>query len=116
MTLITEEQYAVLHPHLPVQRGNVRIPNRIVVSALIYVLENRCSWRALPTHFGKWHTVYMRLHRWDEAGVLGRLIDALREQQLIGADIDRRHLDSIGAGGRMDGTGTKKCSPLRVSK
>lgn len=110
MTLITEEQYAVLHPHLPVQRGNVRIPNRIVVSALIYVLENRCSWRALPTHFGKWHTVYMRLHRWDEAGVLGRLIDALREQQLIGADVNLRHLESIGAGGRLDGTGTKRAT------
>ena len=108
MTLITEEQYAVLHPHLPVQRGNVRIPNRIVVSALIYVLENRCSWRALPKHFGKWHTVYMRLHRWDEAGVLGRLVAALQEQQLVGADVDVQHLDSINAEARpADNRGKK---------
>ena len=53
MKEITEEQYAKIHPHLPVQRGNVRIPNIVFINALLYIAENGCKWRALPEHFGK---------------------------------------------------------------
>ena len=63
MTCITEEHCALLHPHLPVQRGNVLIPNIVIVNALLHILENGCKWRALPERCGKWHTACMRLRR-----------------------------------------------------
>ena len=48
MKEITEEHCAIIHPYLPVQRGNVRIPNIIFINALLFIAENGCKWRALP--------------------------------------------------------------------
>ena len=67
---LTGSQYALLSPLLPVQRGNVKIDNRQLLNALLYVVENGCKWRRLPKEFGNWHTIYMRLRRWAEQGVL----------------------------------------------
>ena len=47
------KQYAKIRSFLPVQRGNVRIPNIDFVNAVLYVLENGCKRRALPERFGK---------------------------------------------------------------
>jgi Putative transposase of IS4/5 family (DUF4096) len=54
------DQYEVIRPLLPVQRGNVRIANLDVINAVLYVAENGCKWRALPARFGNWHTIYRR--------------------------------------------------------
>ena len=56
---LTQGQYELIEPHLPVQRGNVRIPNLQVLNAILYVAEHGCKWRGLPERFGRWHTVYM---------------------------------------------------------
>ena len=47
-----EEHFAKIHPCLPLQRGNVRIPNIIFINALLFIAENGCKWRSLPEHFG----------------------------------------------------------------
>jgi transposase len=64
MMNLSEEQYEVIRPLLPVQRGNVRISNLDVINAVLFVAENGCKWHALPARFGNWHTVYTRLRRW----------------------------------------------------
>src|ERR671922_732350 len=81
MMRLTEDQYEVIRPLLPVQRGNVRIANLAVINAVLYVAENGCKWRALPKRFGNWHTIYTRLRRWAQAGVLDRLFPRLPEQR-----------------------------------
>ena len=40
MNEITERQYALLHPYLPVQRGNVQVSNLTVINAMLFVAEN----------------------------------------------------------------------------
>jgi transposase len=80
---ITPEQYARIGPHLPIQRGNVSHQNLNVINAILFVAENGCKWRALPKRFGNWHTIYTRMHRWAQAGVLDRLFAELQREQLI---------------------------------
>ena len=63
MNEITEKQYALIQPYLPVQRGNVRVSNLMVINAILFVAENGCKWRALPPRLGKWYTVYTRMRR-----------------------------------------------------
>src|SRR5215472_16578285 len=80
---ITEEQYARIKDSLPVQRGNVRLTNLLVLNAILYVAEQGCKWRGLPKRFGRWHTIYMRMNRWAKNGVLDRLFEQLQLEQIV---------------------------------
>lgn len=108
MMRLSEEQYEVIRPLLPVQRGNVRIANLEVLNAVLYVAENGCKWRGLPERFGNWHTIYTRLRRWAAAGVLDRVFQALQEQSLIRIRVECVGLDSTSVKVHPDGTGALK--------
>ena len=116
MKQIAAKQYAKIRPFLPVQRGNVRIPNIAIINAVLYVLENGCKWRALPERFGKWYTVYARFRRWSRSGVLERLFAALQELRAPGGDAEFC-LDSASAEVHPDGTGARKTNgPQSIGK
>ena len=108
MKSINQSQYDLLHPHLPVQRGNVRISNLTLINAVLYVAENGCKWRALPKEFGNWHTIYTRLRRWAKNGVLDRLFEALQAHNLIRIKVECLGLDSTSVKVHPDGTGALK--------
>ena len=111
------KQYAKIRPFLPVQRGNVRIPNIAIINAVLYVLENGCKRRALPERFGKWQMVYARFRRWSRSGMLERLFAALREPHAPGGDANCFGLDSTGAEVHPDGTGARKTNgPQSIGK
>lgn len=108
MKSITLEQYELLHPYLPVQRGNVKISNLTLINAVLYVAENGCKWRSLPKDFGGWHTIYMRVRRWAEKGVLDRLFEALQTHHLVRIKVECLGLDSTSVKVHPDGTGALK--------
>jgi transposase len=108
MMRLTEDQYEVIRPLMPVQRGNVRITNLDVLNAVLYVAENGCKWRGLPKGFGNWHTIYTRLRRWAAAGVLERVFQALQEHRLIRIRVECVGLDSTSVKVHPDGTGALK--------
>jgi transposase len=54
---ITAEQYERIHDCLPVQRGNVRHDNLLLLNAILYVAEHGCKWRGLPKRYGNWHSI-----------------------------------------------------------
>ena len=80
---LTEAQYERIAPFLPVQRGDVRIPNLLVLNAILYVAEHGCTWRGLPERFGNWHTVYVRMSRWSKSGVLDRVFTQLQQERIL---------------------------------
>jgi transposase len=82
---LNEKQYRRIAGLLPVQRGNVKIENRALLNALIYRCENGGKWRALPRTFGKWHSIYVRLNRRAEKGVLEQVYAALVQEGLLNA-------------------------------
>ena len=108
MMELNEDQFAAIWSALPVQRGNVRVSNLDVVNAVLYVAENGCKWRALPPRFGNWHTIYTRLRRWADAGVLDRIFQALQEHRLICVRLECVGLDSTSVKVHPDGTGALK--------
>ena len=75
---------------------------------LLYVVENGCKWRALPKEFGNWHTVYMRMRRWAENGVLFHLFEALQNELKLQVDTSALSLDSSCIKVHHDGTGALK--------
>ena len=115
MAEINEKQYQLIHGYFPVQRGNVRVSNLTMIDAVLYVAENGCKWRALPPRFGNWHTIYTRLRRWAEAGVLDRLFEALQQHRLIRLKVECLSLDSTSIKVHPDGTGALKKRGLKPS-
>lgn len=109
---ITPEQYEKIKDSLPVQRGNVRLSNRTVLNALLFVAEHGCKWRGLPKHFGNWHSIYVRMNRWAKSGVLDRVFERLQLEQIVRIKIEAFSLDSTIVKVHPDGTGAlKKTDP-----
>jgi transposase len=86
-TDITDAQWAELDPLLPdpawlAGRGGRREKHcrRVVVDAILYVVDNGIKWRALPADFPPWPTVYKRFALWEKAGASQRVLDALRDR------------------------------------
>ena len=113
MKTLTETQYNLIKAYLPVQRGNVKISNLTLINAVLYIAENGCKWRALPERFGNWNTIYMRLKRWSEKGVLDRLFIGLQKEQLITVSITCLGLDSTSIKVHPDAMGALKKTDLK---
>ena len=111
---ITKEQYEIIKPYLPRQRGNVSIENLQLVNAILYVTENGCKWRALPKSYGNWHTIYMRMNRWSKNGTLERLFKALQIEGIIKIKMEALCIDSTTVKVHPDGTGALKKTGNRL--
>jgi len=90
----TEAEYARIKHLLPRQRGNVVIENITFLRALQYIAENGCKWRALPSHFGKWYTIYQRFRRWIDKGIFDRIEEYLQKQVIDRVKLTSLALDS----------------------
>lgn len=49
--------------------GRSPVPDRIVMSGILYRLRTGCQWDAIPSEFGSGSTCYRRFVEWTRAGV-----------------------------------------------
>ena len=105
---ITAEQYEKIKDSLPIQRGNVKLQNIEVLNAILYVAEQGCKWRGLPSRFGNWHSIYTRMNRWAKSSVLDRVFEKLQTEQIVRIKIEAFSLDSTSIKVQPDGTGALK--------
>jgi transposase len=105
---ITREQFERIAPHFPRQRGNVKIDNFTFISAILYMAENGCKWRALPDRFGNWNSVYKRFERWAENGVIQRIFAAMQAEGIIAVHVEILALDSTSCKAHPDAHGALK--------
>ena len=82
---LTDEQWAVLEPVLPVMLCDTELGGRpekhhrrAVIDAIFYVADNGVKWRALPADFPPWKTVWGLFARWARDGVAAAITDLLR--------------------------------------
>jgi transposase len=93
---LTDEQWAVLEPDLPVMLcgtvagGRPEVHwRRTMIDAVFYVLDNGIKWRAMPRDFPKWKTVNDLYNRWRDDGVFEDIRDRLRARVRMAAGRDR---------------------------
>jgi hypothetical protein len=71
-TSVIEVVWCRLEPLLPPQR-RVGHPydysRRLVLDAIVHVMQTDCGWRHLPSHFPPWQTVYAQLVQWRKTGI-----------------------------------------------
>lgn len=76
---LTDTQWAVLQPLLPVPRrtGRPRAPDRQTFNGICYVLRTGCRWHDLPVTYGSPATCHRRLSTWMQDGTWLRVWAAL---------------------------------------
>jgi transposase len=79
---LTRAQFKRIRHLLPKPRSSKLISYYRFLNALAYMARNGCKWRALPSRFGPWHTVCMRLYRWAHNGALVQVLNHLQQQRL----------------------------------
>jgi transposase len=103
---LTDEEWVLLEPELPVSRKSGRVDDRRVMDDIFYVLRTGIPWRDLPKRYGPYTTVYNRFNRWSRRGIFkpifGKLAAKSRDSvQLIDSTIVKAHRAAAGAkGGR----------------
>jgi transposase len=82
--LVSDELWQIVEPLLPAEASNARggrprIPDRAVLSGIVFVLKSGIAWRMLPKEigFGSGVTCWRRLRDWQKVGVWCRLHRAL---------------------------------------
>ena len=77
MKPLTEQQWAVIHPHLPKQNfkkgGRPRANDRKTVNGILWVLRTGSQWYEMPKRYGSYVTCWRRLKYWQEIGVWNNL-------------------------------------------
>ena len=80
---LSNAQRAVLEPLIPPANPDTRPrkhPMRRVVEALLHVVKEGCTWRAVPHDFlVPWWTVHNWFRAWGNDGTWDRLLATLRE-------------------------------------
>src|SRR3954471_2464793 len=81
-TDLTDEQFALIEPHLPRRKATGRPPAdlRAVLNGIVYLVRTGCQWRMLPKDFPPWSTVHTWFRRWRRDGTWEKGNGALRQQ------------------------------------
>ena len=46
---------------------------RLILAAIIWLMETGCGWRALPDRFPPWQTVYSQFQQWQNVGIWDKI-------------------------------------------
>ena len=115
--LVSDELWAIVEPLIPTvprrfrHPGRKRIPDRQVLTGILFVLQTGIPWEYLPQEMGcgSGMTCWRRLKEWQEQGVWQRLHEVLLAR-LHAADridwsravIDGSHIRAVGGASRRD--------------
>ncbi|MDR2788282.1 MAG: transposase [Candidatus Accumulibacter sp.] len=67
-TVLSDSCWDAIEPRtIQAERDNVRLDNRKVLNAILYVAANGRKWRALPECHGRRRAVYTRMMCWSRA-------------------------------------------------
>ena len=88
------------------RRGDRGRDDRRFLEALHYFSVHSINWRALPTEFGKWNSVWKRFWRLSQSGVFEAFFDALAAMsttahlvQMFDSTVVRAHISAAGSKG-----------------
>ena len=75
--MLSEAQMRRISPYFPLSHGVPRVDDRLIVSAIIFVIKNGLRWRDAPRSYGPHKTIYNRFIRWSRLGVFNRIFAEL---------------------------------------
>jgi transposase len=94
--------------------GRPPVPDRIVLSGILYRARTGCQWDALPSEFGSGSTCFRRFKQWQRAGVFKmlHLEMLLYYDEQVGIDWAWAALDSVSVKAPKGGTSPAPTQPI----
>lgn len=77
---LTDSQWDEVKKVLEPKERKRRNKLRVVVSGIVYLLENGCKWERLPPQYGNYKSVWYYYHKWTVFGVLEKLLYTLNQK------------------------------------
>lgn len=113
-TLVPDDLWEAIELRLPKEPpkpkgGRPRVPNRVALGGIVFVLRTGCPWRLLPKELGcgSGTTCWRRLRDWQEAGVWQRLhtklLNWLGDEAAV--DWSRASVDSVSVRAKRGASG-----------
>ena len=113
-TVLTDEMWARIEPHLPAVKGPMgppSRPHRPIVEGIVYRLRTGVPWRDLPSEFGSWQTAHRRHYKWSKDGTWDRVLAELQADADAAGQIDwRTSVDSTVSRVHQHGATAARCS------
>jgi transposase len=84
-TSLTDRQWAVIEPLLPVRDPRhggrpLKFDRRLILDTILYVLRTGCAWRLVPHDLAPWDAAYRWFAAWSADGTWRRVHEVLRER------------------------------------
>jgi transposase len=121
---LTEEQWVILEPLIPVKeprgdgKGRPRIGNRDVLNGILWVLRTGAAWQDLPDRYPSPATCHRRFQEWQREGVLEqiltRLADDLKERGKL--DLSECFIDGTFVSAKKGGGQWERPSGAKVRR
>lgn len=80
VSFISKRQFNRIKHLLPVPRGNKIYDNRLVISAILWIIRYGVQWSYLPVIYGNYQAIYKRFLRWSSMGIFENIFYALRDK------------------------------------
>ena len=78
---MTDKQWELLQPHLPVTKKGRPIKNlRRSIDAIRWVLRTGAPWRDLPERYGPWRTASNTFYRWRNSGRWQQMLESIQSK------------------------------------
>ena len=84
-TSLTDRQWAVIEPLLPVRNPRhggrpLKFDRRLILDTILYVLRTGCAWRHVPHDLAPWDAAYRWFAAWSADGTWRRVHEALGDR------------------------------------
>ncbi len=109
---LTDEQWAILEPLVPGNKPGGRpakYSRRAILDAIVYVVRQGGTWRALPADLPHWNTAFWYFRLWQEDGTWDRIEDRLR--RMVRVSQGREPEPSAGVADSQTVRGTEQPGP-----
>ena len=88
---VTDEEWSRIKGYIPTAKtGRPPKDHRQMLNAMMWLAKSGAMWEDLPERYGPWKTVYSRLCKWRDEGVLAAIFEALS----LDADYEHLSIDS----------------------
>ena len=93
---LTNEQWAILEllipepPRRPDGRGRPWKPARDVLNGVLWVLRTGAPWKDMPDRYPPYQTCHRRFQRWEQEGVMDKILLSLAQDLKERGDLDVR--------------------------